>query len=449
MTKTITDNQLLGDEGVNLVQKRVLEMRFTWHPSNQPLEAGLDGFVELRDSNTGEVKNSWIGVQSKATNDLQLVDGCPSYSCKAKDLDYWLGGTMPVVLVYSKPSMGVAYWVSVKDYFRKQDPKKNRTIRFDPSDDLLTASSADDWKALSQRYGAGTYFAPPAIMETLSSNLIEVEIKADTIYAAETELTDPSGFRESLKKIDPYPPFEWAVGPDGLVHSFHDLTQPPWSDVIRRGTVRRVSSRDLSLSDHHEIRSIFVRLLNGCFRSILKGWRIRYSRGCDCNWFAAEKGKVQRELVYKSRSRTARRDVVKMYKDKAGDEKVLSYRHNAFEKRFMRLGEQWYLLIEPTYIFTSDGDERHKYHESLLEGIQQREGDAAVSGTVVMIRDMLRDRDTMFEKPNDFIGIGELATVECSVGIDDEAWRRAKVKSLPQAEEVKRVENPDFGRGLF
>ncbi len=449
MAKTITDNQMRGEEGVNLVQKRVMEMRFTWHPSNQPVEAGLDGFVELRDSNTGEVKNSWIGVQSKATDDLNLVDGCPSYSCKQKDLDYWLHGTMPVVLVFSKPSEDVAYWVSVKDYFRKQDPRQNRTIRFDPNDDLLTASSADDWKALSHKYGAGTYFTPPAITETLSSNLIEVEIKADYLFAAEPVSTDPEKFLTRLKEADSYPPFEWSIGADGLVYSFHDLNQSPWSDVVKWGTVTRVDSKDLSLSDNHEIRSIFVRLLNGCFRSILKGWRIRYSRESDCNYFAAGKDKIERELIYKSHSRTAKRDVVKRYTDKADYEKVLSYRHNAFEKRFMRLGAQWYLLIEPTYLFTSDGDERHKYHESLLDGIQRREGDAAISGTVVMIRDVLRDRDSMFEKTNDFIGIGELATVECSAGIDDEAWRRTKAKSLQQAEEVKSVDNPDFGRGLF
>ena len=279
--------------------------------------------------------------------------------------------------------------------------------------------------------------------------MIEVEIKADYLFSAEPISADPEKFMERLKEIDSYPPFEWSIGPDGQVYSFHDLNLSPWIDVVKWGTVTRVDSKDLSLSHNHEIRSVFVRLLNGCFRSIIKGWRIRYSRESGCNWFAAEKGKIERELIYKSRSRTAKRDVVKIYTDKADDEKVLSYRHNAFEKRFMHIGDQWYLQIEPTYIFTSDGNERHKYHESLLDGIQRLEGDAAISGTIVMIRDVLRDRDSMFEKANDFIGIGELATVECSAGIDDEAWRRAKAKSLPQAEEVKSVENPEFGRGLF
>lgn len=449
MTKTITDGQMRGEEGVNLVQKRVMEMRFTWHPSNQPVEAGLDGFVELRDSNTGEVKNSWIGIQSKATEDLGLVNGCPTYSCKQKDLDYWLGGTMPIVLVLSKPSEDVAYWVSVKDYFRKQDPKKNRTIHFDPKDDLLTASSADDWKALSQKYGSGTYFSPLSKTEILLSNLIEVEIKANDVFAAEPVCSDPKKFLEMLKGVHAFPPFEWAFGPDGLVYSFHDLSQLPWSEVVKWGTVKKSKAKDFSQSDDHDARSTFIHLLNGCFKSILKGLRIRYSKGCECYWFAAETSKIERRLTYRSHTRTTKRDVVKKYMDKADSEKALSYRHNAFEKRFVRLGEYWFLQIEPTYIFTSDGNERHRYHESLLDGIQQIEGDAAVSGTIAMLRDILRDRETMFERPNEFIRIGEIVKVECSVGIDDDAWRRAKAKWLPLDEEIKSVEDPVFGKGLF
>lgn len=447
--KTITDSQLLGEEGVNLVQRRVMEMRFTWHPSNQPVEAGLDGFVELRDEVTGEVKNSWIGVQSKATNDLNSVEGPPSYSCKKKDFDYWMQGTLPVVLVLSKPAEDVAYWVSVKDYFRKHDPKKSRTIHFDPKHDLLTAASADEWKALASRYGAGTYFVPPARTEHLSSNLIEVDIKSKELFTAKPISADYAAFNEKLRDVCPYPPFEWAIGSDGLLYSFHDLSNAPWREVVAADTVTKQAVEEFSLSDIHAIRSLFVALLKGCFRSILKGWRIRYSKESDCYWFAAGKKRIERKLKYKSRSRSASRDVVKKYVDGTDGEKVLSYRHNAFEMRFTRLGGEWYLLVEPTYIFTSDGEQRHKYHESLLAGIQQEEGDAAVSGTVVMIRDILRDRQSMFEQPNDFIGIGDILMVQCPRGIDDQAWSRAKAKSQPSAEEVKVLENPDFGKGLF
>jgi hypothetical protein len=161
--KRITDEQLLGEMGINLLQALVLEMKFTWHPTNQPVEAGLDGWVELRDSATGEVANCWIGVQSKARSDLQEDEGSVKYYCKQKDLDYWLAGSMPVILVVSKPKEKLAWWVSVKDYYRGRDPKSEKTIVFDKRLDLLTASSADEWKAIGTRYGSGTYLSPPQV----------------------------------------------------------------------------------------------------------------------------------------------------------------------------------------------------------------------------------------------------------------------------------------------
>lgn len=206
--KQITDEQLLGEIGVNLVQSLVLEMKFTWHPTNQPVEAGLDGWVELRDAKTGEVANCWIGVQSKARTDLREDDTTVKYYSSQKDLDYWLDGSMPVILVVSKPKEKLAWWISVKDYYRGRDPKSERTIVFDKRLDLLTAASADEWKAIGTRYGSGTYLSPPQVSEDLKSNLIKVSRFAGTIYSAESEWDDPKDFHEALRKVEEYPPKE-------------------------------------------------------------------------------------------------------------------------------------------------------------------------------------------------------------------------------------------------
>ncbi|MHC4075935.1 MAG: DUF4365 domain-containing protein, partial [Planctomycetota bacterium] len=63
--KKITQNQITGQQGVNYVEQTVLEMGFTWHPTNASLEAGIDGIIEIRDPETGEVTNNIIQVQVK------------------------------------------------------------------------------------------------------------------------------------------------------------------------------------------------------------------------------------------------------------------------------------------------------------------------------------------------------------------------------------------------
>ena len=76
---------MLGEKGINLIQSIVLDMGFTWHPSNQPLEAGIDGWVELRDRSTEEVQNVWLRfkavlariLERKKIRKLQLLaKGC-------------------------------------------------------------------------------------------------------------------------------------------------------------------------------------------------------------------------------------------------------------------------------------------------------------------------------------------------------------------------------------
>jgi hypothetical protein len=71
--KRITTAQLTGQKGINLIEKRVLDMGFLWHPTGN-IEAGIDGAIEIRDDATGDVLNNIVQVQSKATEGT-----CPLY----------------------------------------------------------------------------------------------------------------------------------------------------------------------------------------------------------------------------------------------------------------------------------------------------------------------------------------------------------------------------------
>ena len=51
---------------MTLVEKRVLDMGWPWNPSGV-FDAGIDGYIEVRDPTTGAALNSIIQVQSRAT----------------------------------------------------------------------------------------------------------------------------------------------------------------------------------------------------------------------------------------------------------------------------------------------------------------------------------------------------------------------------------------------
>ena len=160
--KRITREQLLGETAIQFIGRCFLEMGLPWHPTNAPLDAGIDGFIEIRDAQSGEATNAWIAVQSKARTTLEKeTDNSFEFTCTPRDLDYWRRGNMPVLLVVSRPGTNEAWWVSVKDYFRNQPGHQHsRRIHFDKSANRLAGDSSGQLLQLVQTAGAGTYFRP-------------------------------------------------------------------------------------------------------------------------------------------------------------------------------------------------------------------------------------------------------------------------------------------------
>src|SRR5690348_372983 len=102
--KRISEDQLLGEKGVHFVASRFLDMGFLWHPTNAPLDAGIDGHVEIRDPQTGAMSNVWLAVQVKARTKLSAENAESfEFRCTSRDLEYWRRGNMPVLLVVVRP----------------------------------------------------------------------------------------------------------------------------------------------------------------------------------------------------------------------------------------------------------------------------------------------------------------------------------------------------------
>jgi hypothetical protein len=59
-------------------------------------------------------------------------------------------------------------------------------------------------------------------------------------------------------------------------------------------------------------------------------------------------------------------------------------RHHAANFRFERLADEWFLIVDPTFYFTKDGFQPHRFPEALLAGKKRLERNAAVRGQVIM-----------------------------------------------------------------
>ncbi len=453
--KRLTREQLLGESAVQLVGRRFLDLGFPWHPTNAPLDAGIDGFVEIRDPQSGEATNSWVAVQSKGRTTLEKeTDSSFEFTCTPRDLDYWRRGNMPVLLVVSRPERDEAWWVSVKDYFR-DDPSRqlSRRIHFDKSANALTAPAGRRILQLVQAAGAGTYFRPAPRRERLYMNLLEVKRLPQLIYSAHTMLPGPGDIRSQLQKQIQYPPREWLFD-SSQIYSVLDLRDEPWASICDIDTVDWVEATQWASSDNPHEQRLFVWLLNECLRSFASKIGMRYSKDDDALYFKRTPTLSPRVKHYRSRQHSAERDVFRAYRSKTDPSKISYYRHVGFEPRFRRFDGRWCLEINPTYLFTSDGDNIHPYHQEYLSKIKTIEGSGAVGGSVVMFAALLRDREGLFADDYPHLGFGDLLQGELDVGIDDTVWskddkRKRAEKPVEEAVELTEAELASRAPTLF
>jgi len=422
--KKVSNNVLLGEKGINLIQKRVLEMGFVWHQRGV-VDAGVDGTIELRKEDSEEVLNTIIQVQSRATGGKFTAETQAGfeYMCDERDLEYWMRGNTPIILVRSRPSSDEAYWISVKDYFSSPALRRSRRILFDKKTNRFDRSCRSQLFDLGVARGAGLYLGPTPRREEIYSNLLRVSSVAKTLYVADTEFRNRHALRELLPVHGSGASQEWILTSKRLI-SFHDLGEPPWDKVCDLGTLESFDTSEWASSSDPVRRREFVDLLNRCLRQ--KAWLrgVRYHEGRECYYFPATKSMKPRRIRYEGLSRASTRTVFSGYFSKTAEGKIAYYRHFAFNGHFRRYADEWFLEIVPTYHYTSDGSRMDRWYSERLSGIKRLERNPAVLHQVLFWAEYLRQPKVgdLFQKDYPFLRFDALVTFQVGVGIPDDEW---------------------------
>lgn len=390
-----------------------------WTPSG-PNEVGIDGYIELFDPVSGEALGKNLAVQSKAVSRFAGDKGGKfHFDCKRRDIDYWLQGNMPVLLIVSRPESEEAYWISVKDYFRREDDPSQARIHFDKEANRLSKESFNALLDLGRSKGEGLYLAPQPRPERLYSNLLSLGEYPARLWAAQTDLRYAGQVWTALRKSGGEVHGNWFLR-SKTIFSFADLGEYSWSDICDPGTVEEFGSDEWAESDDPVKLREFVELLNLTLRSQLFP-QVRYWPKQDCFAMAGNLKAGTRKLRYESLKRKSKIAVVTRYEREVADGRHFEWlRHLAFRGRFRRLEQQWFLEITPTYRFTSDGISLDRFHESRLKGIKRFEGNRAVLSAVLFWASYLREVAELFESPP--LVFGQVDTFDSEVGLDDSLW---------------------------
>ncbi|HUS44984.1 MAG TPA: DUF4365 domain-containing protein [Phycisphaerae bacterium] len=429
--KRITQQQITGQQGVAFVERVVLEMGFTWHPTNAGLEGGIDGFIEIRDPETGDLTNNIIQVQVKATERLWISETRDefTYLCNDRDIDYWMRANTPVALVAVRPKGDEAYWVNVRQLF--SDPKRrlDRHIRFDKKTQRFEASAASALMRLAVPKDVGPYLPATYHSEKLISNLLEVTSFPASIYVACTEYRRPEEVFSWAKERGVRLPSGWVLT-DKTIHSVHDLWEEPWVELVDKGTVDRFEVEEWVQTDDPDRQREFVRLMNQVLREDMRVHRLWHSKDEKCFFFPTRRGEdgrpASRTYRYRSLQHQASSEVVKIEVHRKTGE-IYYCRHDAFKHLFLRVGGNWHLAITPHYVFTTDGRMPHPSGEDLLSGLKRQEHQQALLGQVVMWQYKLthiRPKE-LFDTDDEqqpLLAFGDLLRAECDRGVDDQDW---------------------------
>jgi len=362
--KQIGHGDMRGDSGIALIHRIVNQMGFLWNALH--LEAGIDGLIEIRDSVTEEVSNCIIQVQSKAGDSYfkAETDTTFEFLCKERDLDYWLRGNAPVVLIVSRPSNDEAYWVSVKDYFKDPKKRKNRKVVFDKIRDRFEPACREQLASLAMPANSGLYLTALPESEYLVCNLLPISTFPKRLFRASTKLHFPGQVWEQLRKSNGIAPAEWFLH-GGFIYSFHDLTFAPWNRACISATTENMAANDWAFSNDRTRRYVFVRLVRACVGELLFRQYVRFDKDKEHHFFRATPDLSERKVGGLS--------VFKGYESKTVPDRIAYYRHRAVKLQYLRFEEQWYVEITPSYHFTSDGWKLSRFFEERLRGIKKIE----------------------------------------------------------------------------
>jgi len=421
MPKTVTQSQRLGELGEAAAKKRFLEIGFQFDGRSR-IEAGIDGIAEVMDR--GRPLARMIAVQVKATEHSKYTsetDASFTYLLNSDDLEYWKPSNLPIIIVLYRQSDESFYWKEVQSGVGVGA----RKLMFDKCIDKLNRDAVDRLAALTvSKKGFGYYVPPLGDGEEALINLLPVRLPPE-MFVASTDFAPKKAIATLLDGKGAR--FDWII--HGRSYwSFHDPRQASTSTIV---DLDQVDSIDTSLlADHEDIQeqNNFAYLL----RQVLRHQErkdLRWHKDKALFYFASETANTDRYFAYKSSKNETEANVVNVVRDKDNPDRVAYVRHHAFIPRFERLLDEWFLVITPTYHFTTNGMIPHSYPDALLSGKKRMDNNASLRGQLIMwhrfltaepsVGDLFTEPET---RPERAITFGEPPSVELPTRVPEDVW---------------------------
>jgi hypothetical protein len=420
--KKLSNNQLIGERGELLAGERAMSMGFAFDQKGR-LETGVDGMLEIRDPRTGRMMAKWVGSQVKTTESDRYSyedENGFQYLLDPDDLVYWRDSNLPVIIVLVRLSTSEMYWKQV-DTGPASEPRR---LHFDKKADRFDKSAADRIAALCiERHKLGSYVPPMLSGEGVHVNMLSVVLPEKIFVAASLFASG----KDALRELDGDAPFDWVIR-NRRFTSFRDPEGTALMAVLDQGTVETVETSAVSASDDIDDENAFIELLGRTLRVQFDD-RLSFDKESRSLYFRAKAMNKGWKYPYRSLINETSALVVSPWVKKK-DGKIGNVRHHAFVPRFHRIGDDWFMTVTPTFVFTRDGYRPHHFASDLLSGKKKMEKNGAVRGQFLMWRFLLtatadRQADLLSAPPESGpLGFEAIEPIRMPVAVPEDAWKK-------------------------
>lgn len=358
MSKIVNDTHIIGERGVIRFHD-YCNAHFPYICFREVLrnDFGIDGEVELvriNEDGKKEMTGELLKVQIKSSFGSGYLkkrsDGTFSFNAKKVDLDYWSRYNLDVILIIYDDETQSLYAKKIKQEDYLGAKKKSYPIDFS-KENLLEKGKNDFFERFSKDFKSRVSFNSE---EFLTTNLMVVKQHPRRLFIYESKYSTKKEVFENLsdpgeapyfllynsKVITGHPlPKNFKIFCDQIIINADHPVIVEFSEILRSQVYRRN----------------MVELLNIIFKDFVAKKGVWYNR--DYKRFYFSKPKDQNERLIEKRSlktgKVAPKKVVTMHQ--YGNDTF--YRHIAFEIDYVFSLGAIYMVLNPKYLFTTDGKE--------------------------------------------------------------------------------------------
>src|SRR3990167_4970382 len=196
--------------------------------------------------------------------------------------------------------------------------------------------------------------------------------------------------------------FDWVIRKRRYV-SFFDPMDFGTRAIVDVDQVEAVDTALFALNDELDDGNDTINLLRRTLQLQVAS-QVSYLHKERLFYFHALAANKPRSYRYAASVKDASAKVVSYYPNKKYPERPGYVRHHAATFRFERLGDEWFVIIDPTFYFTRNGFMPHPFPAALLSGKKRLERNAAVRGQVIMWQNLLTKSATREDGLFDAVG---------------------------------------------